>query len=91
MLSLVELDALEVVVIVDNEVDPISKYEIPDLTVSGQMKDVAIGSPFHVHDRGNAIKELRMDALCCGAHGLSLIIVRPGGHWLTLCLLLRQQ
>lgn len=75
MASLVEVDALEVLVIVDNEVDPISSYSIPGLTVSGQLADVARRAPLQDNDRGSAKFEIRLDNVCCGAHGLSLMIV----------------
>ena len=74
MASLVELDSLEVIVINDNEVDPMSKYVNPALGVSGQMKDIALGSSLPEQERSSA-KELRMDSICCGSHGLSLMIV----------------
>jgi 7,8-dihydropterin-6-yl-methyl-4-(beta-D-ribofuranosyl)aminobenzene 5'-phosphate synthase len=76
MSSLVEVDSVEILVINDNEVDPMSYYTHPDLQVSGQMRDLATFSPNHVHDRGDAKNELRMESLCCGSHGLSLMIVR---------------
>jgi 7,8-dihydropterin-6-yl-methyl-4-(beta-D-ribofuranosyl)aminobenzene 5'-phosphate synthase len=74
--SLVEIDSLEVVVIVDNEVDPISSYHHPDLQVSGQMASIALKEPLDSASRGGASHEIRLDNLCCGAHGLSLMIVR---------------
>ena len=75
MAPLVELDALEILVIVDNEVDPMSTYQNPALKVSGQLLDIGLKSETDVHDRGDGSKELRMDSVCCGAHGLSLMIV----------------
>jgi 7,8-dihydropterin-6-yl-methyl-4-(beta-D-ribofuranosyl)aminobenzene 5'-phosphate synthase len=75
MTQLAEIDALEVLVIVDNEVDPISSYKVPGLTVGGQLADVALLGPLHDGERGSAKFEIRMDNLCCGAHGLSLMIV----------------
>jgi 7,8-dihydropterin-6-yl-methyl-4-(beta-D-ribofuranosyl)aminobenzene 5'-phosphate synthase len=75
MPSLIEINSLEVQVIVDNEVDPISTYTHPDLKVGGQMPDVAMKAPLSPDSRGGARAELRMDNLCCGAHGLSLLVV----------------
>ncbi len=75
MASLIELDALEVLVIVDNEVDPISTYPNPAIKVSGQFMDIATRSPTQIYGRADAEKELRMDNICCGAHGLSLMVV----------------
>jgi len=77
---LVELDALEVVVIVDNEVDPISSYNHPDLKVAGQMASIAFKAPLDPSSRGGASHEIRLDNICCGAHGLSLMIVRSCDH-----------
>ena len=74
-LNLVELDALEVLVVVDNEVDPLSTYQNPALKVSGQLVDIGLRSLTAADGRGEASKELRMDNICCGAHGLSLMIV----------------
>lgn len=75
MSSLTEIDALEVLVIVDNEVDPMSSYQHPDLTVSGLLGDVALRAPIQDSSRGTAKFEVRLDNVCCGAHGLSLMIV----------------
>jgi len=74
--SLVELDSLEIVVVVDNEVDPMTPYKNTQFAASGRFIDLAIGSPYTPSDRGDCSKELRMHQLCCGAHGLSLMIVR---------------
>lgn len=71
--DLLELDSLEINVIVDNELDPISPSPSSLLTQSGGMATVALGGPT-LSDRGGAKKELRMDHICCSAHGLSLLI-----------------
>ena len=73
--SLVEIDALEVFVLVDNELDPISTYQIPGLKVVGQMPVIAAQAPLDGSARGGATHELRLKNLCCAAHGLSLMIV----------------
>ena len=75
MSSLVEVDSVEILVIVDNEVDPISSYSHPDLKVVGNIIDVAQRAPFTDHSRGGAQSEFKLTNLCCGAHGLSLMIV----------------
>ncbi|KAI1621248.1 beta-lactamase-like protein [Exophiala viscosa] len=80
MASLIEVDALEVLVIVDNEVDPISSYNIPGLTVSGQLADIAPRAPLQDNDRGSAKFEIRLDNVCCGAHGLSLMVTAIKGQ-----------
>lgn len=75
MTQLAEIDALDVLVIVDNEVDPISSYQVPGLRVGGQIADLALLGPLQGDERGPAKFEIRLDNLCCGAHGLSLMIV----------------
>ncbi|OAG34358.1 hypothetical protein AYO21_11476 [Fonsecaea monophora] len=80
MASLVEIDSLEILVIVDNEVDPISSYKHPELKVSGQLSDVALRAPIQDGTRGGSNFEIRMDNICCGAHGLSLMITAVKGH-----------
>lgn len=75
-MALEELDSLEILVIVDNEVDPISKYPQEGVTAYGNLADLAKDSPYLPKDRGGkAVHEVRMDQICCGAHGLSLMIV----------------
>lgn len=74
--SLIELDSLEVVIIVDNEVDPMSPYPNPQFSsVSNRFIHFALNSPHIPQNRGEGTKELKMSQLCCGAHGLSLMIV----------------
>ena len=75
MAPLVELDSLEILVIVDNEVDPISTYSNPAIKVSGNLVHIGMRSQTEIHGRGDGTKEIRMDQVCCGAHGLSLMIV----------------
>jgi 7,8-dihydropterin-6-yl-methyl-4-(beta-D-ribofuranosyl)aminobenzene 5'-phosphate synthase len=79
MAPLVELDSLEILVIVDNEVDPISTYSNPAIKVSGNLVHIGMGSQAEIHGRGDG-KEIRMDEICCGAHGLSLMIVSHIGY-----------
>jgi 7,8-dihydropterin-6-yl-methyl-4-(beta-D-ribofuranosyl)aminobenzene 5'-phosphate synthase len=76
MSSLGDIDSLEILVIVDNELDPISTYQHPDLKVGGQLADVALRAPLPEGSRGGSKFEIRLDNVCCGAHGLSLMIVR---------------
>ena len=75
MAALTEIDSLEILVIVDNEVDPISTYSNPAVQATGNVMHIAMRSQTPVSDRGDATKEIRMDRICCGAHGLSLMIV----------------
>ena len=74
--SLIELDSLEVTIVIDNEVDPMSPYPNPQLSsVSNRIIHLAINSPHIPQNRGKGTKELKMSQFCCGAHGLSLMIV----------------
>ena len=75
--ALIEIDSLEVQVIVDNELDPISKY-IEPVTAYGNLAHVGLKAPAVTDERGDNIRELKMENICCGAHGLSLLIVRFG-------------
>lgn len=77
--GLVEVDSIEIKVIIDNEVDPISPSNNPAVQHAGLLQGLPLDPlpPFEGHRRGDAAAELRMDNICCAAHGLSLMIVRP--------------
>jgi 7,8-dihydropterin-6-yl-methyl-4-(beta-D-ribofuranosyl)aminobenzene 5'-phosphate synthase len=74
MLSLEELDAVEILVLIDNELDPISK-PIDDLEAFGNLAHIGMTSPYEGKPHGESVKQLKMEQICCGAHGLSLLIV----------------
>lgn len=74
--SLLEVDSLEALVIIDNELDPMSPAAPDTVKVTGLLPHIAMSTAPDVHGRGDAIKEIRMDNLCCSAHGLSILIVR---------------
>ena len=71
-----ELDRLTVHVIVDNELDPLSPGPTSSaVQQSGGILDVALrGAPLDPELRSGACREIRMDGICCGAHGLSLLV-----------------
>jgi 7,8-dihydropterin-6-yl-methyl-4-(beta-D-ribofuranosyl)aminobenzene 5'-phosphate synthase len=75
---LVEVDSLQAVVIIDNELDPISPPAPDTVQVFGNMAHIALGiSPkLDAAERGGAAVELQMENLCCSAHGLSIMVVR---------------
>jgi 7,8-dihydropterin-6-yl-methyl-4-(beta-D-ribofuranosyl)aminobenzene 5'-phosphate synthase len=75
-LDLVEVDSLEALVIIDNELDPLSPPAPDTVQVSGLMGSLAMHSSHQIHDRGEATKELQMEDICCSAHGLSILVVR---------------
>lgn len=77
MASLVEIDSLDITVIVDNELDVMSPPPPNTVQATGLLGNIALESPYILHDRGEASKELRMSSICCAAHGLSIMIVRP--------------
>lgn len=78
MALLVELDSLEITVIVDNELDVMSAPAPDTVQAHGMLGNIATESPHHVNDRGEASAELRMDQICCSAHGLSVLVVGLG-------------
>ncbi|KAH3013836.1 hypothetical protein KXV73_005032 [Aspergillus fumigatus] len=77
--NLVEIDSLEALVIIDNELDPLSPAAPDTVHVSGLMSSLATGSPHDLKDRGDAEKELRMEDICCSAHGLSILVTATKG------------
>ncbi|KAK5132229.1 hypothetical protein LTR08_009289 [Meristemomyces frigidus] len=80
MAALLELDSLEILVIVDNELDPISPCPNPAVQQSGGLREIGLhGKPIPKADRGAAERELRMDSICCSAYGLSLMITAIKG------------
>lgn len=73
--QLVELDKLEILVIVDNELDPLSRCPNPAVQQSGGVRDMAMRDENLTSDvRGPGVHEFRMDNICCSAHGLSLMV-----------------
>lgn len=74
-LSLHEVDSIEITAIVDNELDPISPSRHSGVKYNGFFRGVH-PAPLAETDRADARVELRMDNICCAAHGLSLMIVR---------------
>jgi hypothetical protein len=80
--DLVELDGLEVIVIIDNELDVMSPPPPDTVQSTGTLIDVAMMSHLPPNTRGDAETELRMDNICCSAHGLSVLVV---GTVLSVC------
>lgn len=73
--GLQEIDSLEAVVIIDNDLDPLSTIAPDTVQVSGQLGNLASCSPHKLTDRGDACSELQMEDICCSAHGLSILVV----------------
>ncbi|KAL4810569.1 beta-lactamase-like protein [Aspergillus unguis] len=78
-MNLVEVDLLEAHVLIDNDLDPMSTIAPDTVQVSGLMGSLAMNSPHHLHDRGDAHRELQMEDICCSAHGLSVILTATKG------------
>ena len=62
-------------VIVDNEVDPMSTIALNTVQVTGLLPHFAMRSKVNVPERGGATKEITMEDVCCGHHGLSILLV----------------
>lgn len=77
--GLIEVDSIEIKVIVDNEVDPISPANNPAVQYPGYMQGVPLDSLPPEDTRSGAVAELKMGNICCGAHGLSLMITAKKG------------
>lgn len=73
-LNLVEVDSLTALVIIDNELDIFSPVAPNTVTAKGTFRDIGAAGR-HVHGRGESEKESRMDKICCGAWGLSVMLV----------------
>lgn len=74
-LRLEEVDSLEATVIIDNELDPLSPAAPDTVQITGNLGHIAMGGGHPLTDRGGAIKEMRMEDICCSAHGLSILVV----------------
>ncbi|TVY85347.1 Granaticin polyketide synthase putative ketoacyl reductase [Lachnellula suecica] len=72
--SLAEVDSLEAVVIIDNEVDPLSWIAPDTVDVSGRFPDVMLSESKSTTVGENTIKVMPLEAMCCGAHGLSVLV-----------------
>lgn len=74
-MDLEEVDSLEAIVIIDNELDPLSPPAPDTVQLSGNLGAIGLGSRHNLTDRGGACKELRLEDVCCAAHGLSILVV----------------
>ncbi|KAK8055557.1 hypothetical protein PG993_000784 [Apiospora rasikravindrae] len=81
--ALIEVDSLIIQAIINDEIDQISPSPHPSVRhpqsfMGAPLTTLPAADPSfphqHDHSRGGATRELRMDTLCCGAHGLSLLI-----------------
>ncbi|KUJ13399.1 metallo-beta-lactamase superfamily protein [Mollisia scopiformis] len=77
--NLVEVDTLEAIVIIDNEIDIMSTVPHNTVTNTGRMPNLSLSQPSNISKRGDCQKEMPMEAICCGAHGLSILITVTKG------------
>lgn len=88
------LSSIDILVIVDNEIDPISRHP-EEVHAIGNLVHIALQRGRTLHDRGigavppegnepTPVKEVSMHSICCGGHGLSLMVVSSAFHTLNL-------
>ncbi|KAH7357125.1 metallo-beta-lactamase superfamily protein [Rhexocercosporidium sp. MPI-PUGE-AT-0058] len=72
-LNLVEIDSLTATIIIDNEIDVLSTT--PSIVQNkGRQANIMASQPHILMNRGEAKQEIPMEAICCGAHGLSVLV-----------------
>ncbi|KNG90642.1 hypothetical protein ANOM_001319 [Aspergillus nomiae NRRL 13137] len=76
---LTEIDQLEVHVIVNDELDPISPSPNPAVQVASRFMGIPLSPLDSNTERGGAQMEMRMDNICCAAHGISLLLIATKG------------
>ncbi|KAJ5668386.1 uncharacterized protein N7477_006956 [Penicillium maclennaniae] len=77
--DLQEVDSLEAMVIIDNELDPLSLPAPETVELSGNLVTIAMSAGHVPTDRGGAYREVRMEDICCSAHGLSILVTATKG------------
>ncbi|KAH8810692.1 beta-lactamase-like protein [Xylogone sp. PMI_703] len=73
--TLVEVDRIDVKVIITDELDPISPSPNPAVRYASNFMSIPLSQIPHQNARGGASAEMKMSSICCGAHGLSMMIV----------------
>lgn len=66
-----EIDSLDIHVIVNDELDPISPSPAAAVKVASRSMGI---SRFSARN-GGVTTEMRMEGICCAAHGISLLLV----------------
>ncbi len=75
MSQLEELDGLEAQIIVDNELDVMSFVPPEKVIVKRNFAQIGLNSQHTIEVGGETVKELRLESICCAAHGLSVVLV----------------
>ncbi|KAJ5120053.1 hypothetical protein N7448_010722 [Penicillium atrosanguineum] len=78
-LDLQEVDSLEAIVIIDNELDPLSMPAPETVQLSGNLATIGMSAGHVPINRGEAYREIRMEDICCSAHGLSILVTATKG------------
>ena len=73
--NLTEVDSVEVTIIVNDEIDLISHSPHPVVKHAGSFMGVTLTPLSEDTNLGGAKSQMRMDNICCGAHGFSTLIV----------------
>ena len=71
------LDSLEMTVIIDNELDVMSPpppTAVGSIISHGSLGNISRESA-HVCRGNEEVRELKMESICCAAHGLSILLV----------------
>ncbi|BCS17489.1 MBL fold metallo-hydrolase [Aspergillus puulaauensis] len=76
---LTEIDNLEIHVLVNDELDPITPSMNPAVKVASQFMGIPLSPLPAGTQRDGATMEMRMDNICCAAHGLSLLLIATKG------------
>ncbi|KAF9895202.1 hypothetical protein FE257_000104 [Aspergillus nanangensis] len=77
---LTEIDDLEIHVIVNDELDPISPSPNAAVKVASRFMGIPLSPLEPGAERGGATMEMRMDNICCAAHGISLLLIASKGN-----------
>lgn len=76
---LTEVEELEIHVIVNDELDPISPSPNPAVKAASRFMGIPLTPLKSNTQRGGATMEMRMDNICCAAHGISLLLIATKG------------
>lgn len=77
---LAQIDKLEIQVLVNDELDPITPSMNPSVKVASQFMGIPLSPLAPGTKRDGATMEMRMDNICCAAHGISLLLVGTCCH-----------
>ncbi|GAD95624.1 conserved hypothetical protein [Paecilomyces variotii No. 5] len=77
---LTEIDSLEIHVIVNDELDPITPSMNSSVKVASQFMGIPLSPLPPGTERDGAKMEMRMDNICCAAHGISLLLIATKGN-----------